>query len=182
MLSARVRDALAAHVWVPLGYNTREVYCHAEFGMSRVLLRVLRQVWMNVPRCDDPGAGPKDECDLGQGMDAVVGVVEDQGEQDDVESGVGGPGERLGAARSELGQVQAGSAAAVRHAQAVRVAEETEDGGAVVVRVAGASGGLAGKGVGEAVVRSVSGLHARLSSADVGLGTPPGPGDEAVGE
>ncbi|WP_216725871.1 hypothetical protein [Streptomyces sp. NRRL S-31] len=34
-LAARVRDAYAARVWVPLGYGSWESYCQAEFGISR---------------------------------------------------------------------------------------------------------------------------------------------------
>jgi hypothetical protein len=35
VLTARVRDAHAARVWVPLGYGSWEAYCDAEFGISR---------------------------------------------------------------------------------------------------------------------------------------------------
>ncbi|GAA1150356.1 hypothetical protein [Streptomyces javensis] len=34
MLAARVRDAHAARVWVPLGHGSWESYCAAEFGIS----------------------------------------------------------------------------------------------------------------------------------------------------
>ncbi|WP_229915661.1 hypothetical protein [Streptomyces filamentosus] len=34
-LAARVRDAHAARVWVPLGHSSWESYCAAEFGISR---------------------------------------------------------------------------------------------------------------------------------------------------
>ncbi|MEU0219426.1 hypothetical protein ABZ281_31955 [Streptomyces sp. NPDC006265] len=35
VLAARVRDAHAARVWVPLGHSSWEAYCDAEFGISR---------------------------------------------------------------------------------------------------------------------------------------------------
>ncbi|RVU14813.1 hypothetical protein EOT10_40185 [Streptomyces antnestii] len=35
VLAARVRDAHAARVWAPLGHNSWESYCGAEFGISR---------------------------------------------------------------------------------------------------------------------------------------------------
>ncbi|WP_367141114.1 MULTISPECIES: hypothetical protein [Streptomyces] len=35
VLAARVRDAHAARVWVPLGHPSWESYCDAEFGISR---------------------------------------------------------------------------------------------------------------------------------------------------
>ncbi|MFF1603363.1 hypothetical protein ACFVYV_38885 [Streptomyces mirabilis] len=35
VLAARVRDAHAARVWVPLGYGSWEAYCDAELGISR---------------------------------------------------------------------------------------------------------------------------------------------------
>ncbi|MEU5836434.1 hypothetical protein ABZ820_22570 [Streptomyces diacarni] len=35
VLAARVRDAHAARVWVPLGHSSWESYCRAEFGISR---------------------------------------------------------------------------------------------------------------------------------------------------
>lgn len=35
VLAARVRDAHAARVWVPLGHSSWESYCDAEFGISR---------------------------------------------------------------------------------------------------------------------------------------------------
>ncbi|MEU2873063.1 hypothetical protein ABZ769_28335 [Streptomyces olivoreticuli] len=35
VLAARVRDAHAARVWLPLGYSSWESYCDAEFGISR---------------------------------------------------------------------------------------------------------------------------------------------------
>ncbi|MFE2556569.1 hypothetical protein ACFXGT_11110 [Streptomyces sp. NPDC059352] len=35
VLAARVRDAHAARVWVPLGHSSWELYCDAEFGISR---------------------------------------------------------------------------------------------------------------------------------------------------
>ncbi|MER5201158.1 hypothetical protein ACWD3J_47330 [Streptomyces sp. NPDC002755] len=35
VLAARVRDAHAARVWVPLGHGSWESYCQAEFGISR---------------------------------------------------------------------------------------------------------------------------------------------------
>ncbi|WP_234432670.1 MULTISPECIES: hypothetical protein [unclassified Streptomyces] len=35
VLAARVRDAHAARVWVPLGHPSWESYCAAEFGISR---------------------------------------------------------------------------------------------------------------------------------------------------
>jgi hypothetical protein len=35
VLAARVRDAHAAHVWVPLGHSSWESYCDTEFGISR---------------------------------------------------------------------------------------------------------------------------------------------------
>jgi hypothetical protein len=34
-LAARVRDAHAARVWLPLGHSSCESYCDAEFGISR---------------------------------------------------------------------------------------------------------------------------------------------------
>ncbi len=46
VLAARVRDAHAARVWVPLGHSSWESYCQAEFGISRAqtyrLLEVTR--------------------------------------------------------------------------------------------------------------------------------------------
>jgi hypothetical protein len=48
VLAARVRDAHAARVWVPLGYGSWESYCDAEFGISRAqayrLLNVARSL------------------------------------------------------------------------------------------------------------------------------------------
>nr|WP_119590263.1 hypothetical protein [Streptomyces scabiei] len=35
VLTARVRDAHAARVWLPLGHSSWESYCDAEFGISR---------------------------------------------------------------------------------------------------------------------------------------------------
>ncbi|WP_331757690.1 hypothetical protein OH736_45910 (plasmid) [Streptomyces sp. NBC_01650] len=35
VLAAQVRDAHAARVWLPLGHNSWESYCDAEFGISR---------------------------------------------------------------------------------------------------------------------------------------------------
>ncbi|MEU9567979.1 hypothetical protein AB0D16_39385, partial [Streptomyces sp. NPDC048161] len=35
VLAARVRDAHAARVWLPLGHSSWESYCDAEFGISR---------------------------------------------------------------------------------------------------------------------------------------------------
>ncbi|MFD8854986.1 hypothetical protein [Streptomyces sp. NPDC059604] len=35
VLAARVRDAHAARVWVPLGHSSWEPYCRVEFGISR---------------------------------------------------------------------------------------------------------------------------------------------------
>ncbi|MFB8272912.1 hypothetical protein ACFC96_40875 [Streptomyces sp. NPDC055955] len=35
ILAARVRDAHAARVWLPLGFTSWESYCHAELGISR---------------------------------------------------------------------------------------------------------------------------------------------------
>ncbi|GAA2359618.1 hypothetical protein [Streptomyces cuspidosporus] len=35
VLAARVRDAHAARLWLPLGYGSWEAYCAAEFGISR---------------------------------------------------------------------------------------------------------------------------------------------------
>ncbi|MEU5971930.1 hypothetical protein [Streptomyces globisporus] len=35
VLAARVHDAHAARVWLPLGYSSWESYCAAEFGISR---------------------------------------------------------------------------------------------------------------------------------------------------
>ncbi|SCF89946.1 hypothetical protein GA0115259_1044411, partial [Streptomyces sp. MnatMP-M17] len=35
VLAARVRDAHAARVWLPLGHGSWESYCRAEFGISR---------------------------------------------------------------------------------------------------------------------------------------------------
>ncbi|MFE4177484.1 hypothetical protein ACFRR7_36520 [Streptomyces sp. NPDC056909] len=35
VLAARVSDAHAAHVWLPLGHSSWESYCRAEFGISR---------------------------------------------------------------------------------------------------------------------------------------------------
>ncbi|MGW3498946.1 hypothetical protein [Streptomyces sp. NPDC001020] len=35
VFAARVRDAHAARVWVPLGHSSWESYCWAEFGISR---------------------------------------------------------------------------------------------------------------------------------------------------
>ncbi|MFF0437498.1 hypothetical protein ACFYU9_35450 [Streptomyces sp. NPDC004327] len=35
VLAARVRDAHAARIWLPLGHPSWESYCAAEFGISR---------------------------------------------------------------------------------------------------------------------------------------------------
>lgn len=35
VLAARVRDAHAARVWLPLGFASWQAYCAAEFGISR---------------------------------------------------------------------------------------------------------------------------------------------------
>ncbi|WP_445528106.1 hypothetical protein [Streptomyces cyslabdanicus] len=35
VLAARVRNAHAARVWLPLGHASWEAYCQTEFGISR---------------------------------------------------------------------------------------------------------------------------------------------------
>ena len=44
VLAARVRDAHAARVWVPLGHGSWESYCAAEFGISRAQAYRLQDV------------------------------------------------------------------------------------------------------------------------------------------
>jgi hypothetical protein len=48
VLAARVRDAHAARVWLPLGFASWQAYCAAEFGISRAqayrLLDIARAV------------------------------------------------------------------------------------------------------------------------------------------
>ncbi|MGW2777326.1 hypothetical protein ACWC4C_33325 [Streptomyces olivaceoviridis] len=41
VLAARVRDAHAAKVWLPLGFTSWEAYCGAEFGISAQAYRLL---------------------------------------------------------------------------------------------------------------------------------------------
>lgn len=59
-LAARVRDAHAARVWVPLGHSSWESYCAAEFGISRAQAYRLLDVARSLAAIHDAvTAGPK---------------------------------------------------------------------------------------------------------------------------
>ncbi len=53
-LAARVRDAHAARVWLPLGHSNWESYCQAEFGISRAQAYRLLDVAPRSPRSTVP--------------------------------------------------------------------------------------------------------------------------------
>ncbi|MEU6285060.1 hypothetical protein [Streptomyces sp. NPDC047028] len=89
ILAARVRDAHAARVWLPLGHSSWESYCQAEFGISRAqayrLLDVARALAaihdavaagpeLSRTRDTDPGAAAALDYGLSQrGLIAVSG-------------------------------------------------------------------------------------------------------------
>lgn len=54
VLAARVRDAHAARVWMPLAHPSWESYCAAEFGISRVQAYRLLEVAHSSPRSTAP--------------------------------------------------------------------------------------------------------------------------------
>ncbi|MCG7527780.1 hypothetical protein MHW47_25515 [Streptomyces sp. OfavH-34-F] len=87
VLAARVRDAHAARVWLPLGHSTWESYCRAEFGISRAqayrLLDVARALTaihgavaagpgLSRTRDTDPGAAAA--LDYGLSQRALIAV------------------------------------------------------------------------------------------------------------
>lgn len=68
VLAARVRDAHAAKVWLPLGFTSWETYCETEFDISRTQayrlldvcrVRTLRFSVSAVGRVRDGGHGPR---------------------------------------------------------------------------------------------------------------------------
>ncbi|EST17884.1 hypothetical protein [Streptomyces roseochromogenus] len=75
VLAARVRDAHAARVWLPLGYGTWEAYCDAEFGISRAqayrLLDVARTL-AAIHRAVDAGTETSRTRDTGPASAAVL--------------------------------------------------------------------------------------------------------------
>lgn len=87
VLAARVRDAHAARVWLPLGHDSWESYCRAEFGISRAqayrLLEVARSLTaihgavtadpgLSRTRDTDPGAAAA--LDYGLSQRALIDV------------------------------------------------------------------------------------------------------------
>ncbi|MBK3557263.1 hypothetical protein JHN55_12115 [Streptomyces sp. MBT56] len=59
VLAARVRDAHAARVWLPLGHSSWESYCDAEFGISRAQAYRLLDVARSLTAIHDAvAAGP----------------------------------------------------------------------------------------------------------------------------
>ncbi|MFB6819704.1 hypothetical protein ACFCV8_34770 [Streptomyces sp. NPDC056347] len=59
VLAARVRDAHAARVWLPLGHSSWESYCAAEFGISRAQAYRLLDVARSLTAIHDAvAAGP----------------------------------------------------------------------------------------------------------------------------
>ncbi|MFC9624809.1 hypothetical protein ACFTXM_34200 [Streptomyces sp. NPDC056930] len=87
VLAARVRDAHAARVWVPLGYPSRESYCGAEFGISRAqayrLLDVARALTAihdavaastDTSRTRDTGPAAATTLDYGLSQRALIAV------------------------------------------------------------------------------------------------------------
>ncbi|MFB6812811.1 hypothetical protein [Streptomyces sp. NPDC056387] len=60
VLAARVRDAHAARVWLPLGHSSWESYCAAEFGISRAQAYRLLDVARSLAAIHDAvTAGPE---------------------------------------------------------------------------------------------------------------------------
>ncbi|MFF3558221.1 hypothetical protein ACFYXL_32960 [Streptomyces tsukubensis] len=87
VLAARVRDAHAARVWLPLGYSSWESYCRAEFGISRAqayrLLDVARALTAihdavtagpGLSRTRDTGPGAAAALDYGLSQRALIAV------------------------------------------------------------------------------------------------------------
>ncbi|MDW8805487.1 hypothetical protein P1P68_12040 [Streptomyces scabiei] len=89
VLAARVRDAHAARVWVPLGHGSWESYCAAEFGISRAqayrLLDVARSLAAihgavtastetSRTRDTDPAAAAAAALDYGLSQRALIAV------------------------------------------------------------------------------------------------------------
>lgn len=87
VLAARVREAHAARVWVPLGYSSWESYCDSEFGISRAqayrLLDVARSLTAihgavaagtdpSRPRDSDPAAAAA--LDYGLSQHALIAI------------------------------------------------------------------------------------------------------------
>ncbi|WP_424893321.1 hypothetical protein [Streptomyces sp. XH2] len=94
VLAARVRDAHAARVWVPLGHSSWESYCDAEFGISRAqayrLLDVARALaaihgavaaGTELSRTRDTGPAAAAALDYGLSQRALIAV---SGRADDV--------------------------------------------------------------------------------------------------
>lgn len=87
VLAARVRDAHAARVWLPLGHSSWESYCDAEFGISRAqayrLLDVARSLAAihgavaagpGLSRTRDTDPGPAAALDYGLSQRALIAV------------------------------------------------------------------------------------------------------------
>ncbi|MFB9608690.1 hypothetical protein ACFFTQ_37635 [Streptomyces roseofulvus] len=87
VLAARVRDAHAARVWVPLGHSSWESYCRAEFGIGRAqayrLLDVARALaaihgavaaGTETSRTRDTSAAPAAALDYGLSQRALIAV------------------------------------------------------------------------------------------------------------
>ncbi|MER5781323.1 hypothetical protein ABT104_06275 [Streptomyces mobaraensis] len=87
VLAARVRDAHAGRVWVPLGHSNWESYCAAEFGISRAqayrLLDVARSLTaiheavaahVDASRTRDTGPAAAAALDYGLSQRALIAV------------------------------------------------------------------------------------------------------------
>ncbi|MEU7031378.1 hypothetical protein AB0A60_32380 [Streptomyces sp. NPDC046275] len=87
VLAARVRDAHAARVWLPLGHSSWESYCQAEFGISRAqayrLLDVARTLsaihkavtaGTEMSRTRDTGSAAAAALDYGLSQRALIAV------------------------------------------------------------------------------------------------------------
>ncbi|MEU6357469.1 hypothetical protein ABZ896_50600 [Streptomyces sp. NPDC047072] len=88
VLAARVRDAHAAKVWIPLGFASWEAYCGAEFGISRAqayrLLGVARalsaihgavKIGTEASRTRDTGTAAGAALDYGLSQRALIAVA-----------------------------------------------------------------------------------------------------------
>ncbi|MFJ9743136.1 hypothetical protein [Streptomyces sp. NPDC101166] len=93
VLAARVRDAHAARVWLPLGHSSWESYCEAEFGISRAqayrLLGVARSLsaihgavaaGAETSRMRDSDRDAADALDYGLSQRALIAVSSRSGD------------------------------------------------------------------------------------------------------